>query len=142
LPWRGDGADRRRPGADRRRLGAGRADRAAAAVHRRAAGAAAAGGAGRPGRRQARGSGEGVVHDGGRGVQLTLPRESTVARVPPKGGGVMDPDLQDLLALWLGDHDPGEARRDALLARLRTDGTFRPDFVPAIHLLRMLRAAP
>ena len=53
----------------------------------------------------------------------------------------MDPDLQDLLALWLGDHDPGEARRDALLARLRTDGTFRRDFVAEIHLLGMLRAA-
>ena len=26
----------------------------------------------------------------------------------------MDRDLQDLLALWLGEHDPGDARRDAL----------------------------
>ena len=31
---------------------------------------------------------------------------------------MMDRDLQDLLAFWLGDHDPGEERRTALLARL------------------------
>jgi hypothetical protein len=53
----------------------------------------------------------------------------------------MDQDLQDLLALWLGDHDPGEARRDDLLARLRADDEFRHAFVTEIHLLGMLRAA-
>jgi hypothetical protein len=52
----------------------------------------------------------------------------------------MNPDLQDLLALWLGDHDPGEARRDALLARLRDDADFRNAFVEEIRLLGMLRA--
>jgi hypothetical protein len=52
----------------------------------------------------------------------------------------MDPELQDLLALWLGDHDPGEARRDALLARLRGDDAFRRTFVEEIRLLGMLRA--
>jgi hypothetical protein len=52
----------------------------------------------------------------------------------------MDQDLQDLLALWLGDHDPGEARREALLARLRGDDAFRRAFVEEIRLLGMLRA--
>jgi hypothetical protein len=52
----------------------------------------------------------------------------------------MNPDLQDLLALWLGDHDPGATRRDALLARLRDDGDFRQAFVEEIRLLGMLRA--
>ena len=52
----------------------------------------------------------------------------------------MDRDLQDLLALWLGDHDPGEARRAALLARLDGDDTFRRAFVGEVRLLGMLRA--
>ena len=52
----------------------------------------------------------------------------------------MDQDLQDLLALWLSDHDPGEARREALLARLRGDDVFRRAFVEEIRLLGMLRA--
>jgi hypothetical protein len=52
----------------------------------------------------------------------------------------MDEDLQALLALWLGDHDPGEARRAALLARLRSDAAFRQTFVEEIRLLGMLRA--
>jgi hypothetical protein len=52
----------------------------------------------------------------------------------------MDQDLQDLLALWLGDHDPGEARREALLARLRGDDAFRRAFIEEIRLLGMLRA--
>jgi hypothetical protein len=52
----------------------------------------------------------------------------------------MDGDLQDLLALWLGDHDPGPARRDALLVRLRDDTAFRLAFVEEIRLLGMLRA--
>jgi hypothetical protein len=52
----------------------------------------------------------------------------------------MDQDLKDLLALYLGDHDPGEARRDALLARLRGDEAFRTMFVDEIRMLGMLRA--
>jgi hypothetical protein len=52
----------------------------------------------------------------------------------------MDGDLQDLLALWLGDHDPGAARRDALLVRLRGDDAFRRAFVEEVRLLGMLRA--
>jgi hypothetical protein len=52
----------------------------------------------------------------------------------------MDQDLQDLLALWLGDHDPGEARRDALLARLRDDAAFRRAFVEEVCLLGALKA--
>jgi hypothetical protein len=52
----------------------------------------------------------------------------------------MDQDLQDLLALWLGDHDPGPERREALLARLRGNDAFRRAFVEDIRLLGMLRA--
>jgi bifunctional DNA-binding transcriptional regulator/antitoxin component of YhaV-PrlF toxin-antitoxin module len=52
----------------------------------------------------------------------------------------MDQDLQDLLALWLGDHDPGEERREALLARLDREDAFRTAFVEEIRLLGMLRA--
>ena len=52
----------------------------------------------------------------------------------------MDQDLQDLLALWLGDHDPGEERRAALLARMRADEAFRGAFVAEIHLHGMLKA--
>jgi hypothetical protein len=52
----------------------------------------------------------------------------------------MDQDLQDLLALWLRDHDPGEERRAALLARLRADEAFRGEFVGEIRLLGMLKA--
>jgi hypothetical protein len=52
----------------------------------------------------------------------------------------MDQDLQDLLALWLGDHDPGEARREALLARVRGDDAFRRAFIEEIRMLGMLRA--
>jgi hypothetical protein len=52
----------------------------------------------------------------------------------------MDRDLQDLLALWLGDHDPGDERRAALLARLRADDAFRGAFVAEIRLLGMLKA--
>jgi hypothetical protein len=52
----------------------------------------------------------------------------------------MDPDLQDLLAFWRGDRDPGDARRDALLARLRADADFRQAFVEEIRMLGMLRA--
>jgi hypothetical protein len=52
----------------------------------------------------------------------------------------MDSDLQDLLALWLGDHDPGDQRRGALLARLRGDAAFRGTFVSEIRLHGMLKA--
>jgi hypothetical protein len=52
----------------------------------------------------------------------------------------MDQDLQDLLALWLGDHDPGEERRAALLERLRTDTDFRRAFAEEVRLLGMLKA--
>ncbi|HJZ91251.1 MAG TPA: LamG domain-containing protein [Gemmataceae bacterium] len=52
----------------------------------------------------------------------------------------MDQDLQDLLALWRGDHDSGEGRREALLARLREDDSFRRAFVEEIRLLGMLKA--
>src|SRR5262245_3379391 len=52
----------------------------------------------------------------------------------------MDQDLQDLLAIWRGDHDPGDARREALLARLRSDEAFRREFVYEIRMLGMLRA--
>jgi hypothetical protein len=52
----------------------------------------------------------------------------------------MNQDLQDLLALWLGDHDPGDERCAALLARLRADDAFRGAFVAEIRLLGMLKA--
>jgi hypothetical protein len=52
----------------------------------------------------------------------------------------MDEDLQDLLALWLSDIDPGEERRTALLARLRDDEAFRQAFVEEIRLLGMIEA--
>ncbi|CAN5136806.1 hypothetical protein BH11PLA2_BH11PLA2_23030 [soil metagenome] len=52
----------------------------------------------------------------------------------------MDPDLQALLALWLGDQDPGESRRVELKNRLQTDDAFRQSFVAEIHLLGKLRA--
>jgi hypothetical protein len=52
----------------------------------------------------------------------------------------MDQDLYDLLALWLGDHDPGDERRADLLARLRADEAFRSAFVAEIRLHGMLKA--
>jgi hypothetical protein len=52
----------------------------------------------------------------------------------------MDQDLQDLLALWLDDHDPGEARRSTLIARLHDDDLFRRAFVDELCLLGMLKA--
>lgn len=52
----------------------------------------------------------------------------------------MDQDLQDCLALWLGDHDPGAARRAALLDRFERDDAFRRAFVDEIRMLGMLRA--
>ena len=41
----------------------------------------------------------------------------------------MDLDLQDLLAAWLSDVDPGEARVRELVERLQTDAAFRQAFV-------------
>jgi hypothetical protein len=52
----------------------------------------------------------------------------------------VDQDLQDLLALWLGDHDSGEARRHLLLSRLDADPAFRREFIEEIRMLGMLRA--
>jgi hypothetical protein len=52
----------------------------------------------------------------------------------------VDQDLQDLLALWLGDHDPGDTRRQSLFARLDKDDNFRTTFIEEIRLLGMLRA--
>src|SRR5262249_47853778 len=60
--------------------------------------------------------------------------------MPPERGRVMDQDLQDLLALWRGDHDSGEGRREALLARLREDDSFRRAFVEEIRPRGMLKA--
>jgi hypothetical protein len=51
----------------------------------------------------------------------------------------MDADLRDLLAAWLGEADPDEERRAALLARLRADAAFRQAFVDEIRLLGMLK---
>ena len=51
----------------------------------------------------------------------------------------MDQDLRDLIALWLGDRDPGEARRDALLARLQDDAALRRSFVEEVYLLGALK---
>src|SRR5688500_18544687 len=51
----------------------------------------------------------------------------------------MDQDLQDLLAFWANDQDPGEERRAALRARLDADQGFRRTFVEEIRLLGMLR---
>jgi hypothetical protein len=53
---------------------------------------------------------------------------------------MMDQDLQELLALWLDDHDASEERQAALLARLRSDDAFRRAFVDEIHLLGMIKA--
>jgi hypothetical protein len=52
----------------------------------------------------------------------------------------MDQDLQDLLALWLADDDPGETRRAALITRLHNDNRFRRAFVDELYLLGMLKA--
>src|SRR5262249_44081076 len=60
-------------------------------------------------------------------------------RMPSERDRLMDQDLQELLALWLGHHDPGEARRAALVTRLRDDEPFRRTFVEEIYLLGMLK---
>ncbi len=53
----------------------------------------------------------------------------------------MDPDLQDLVAAWLRNSDLAPARRDALLARLRSDHAFRREFVEEIQMHGYVRAA-
>ena len=51
---------------------------------------------------------------------------------------MMEPDLADLLAAWLGrETDP--LRREALLSRLRLDEAFRRSFVDEIRMLGMLK---
>src|SRR5262245_34571337 len=52
----------------------------------------------------------------------------------------MDHDLQELLAFWLSDDDPGEVRRQELLAKIENDDAFRQAFVAEIRTLGMLRA--
>ena len=52
---------------------------------------------------------------------------------------MMEPDLADLLAAWLG-REPEPARGEALLARLRLDPAFRRSFVAEIRMLGMLEA--
>lgn len=53
----------------------------------------------------------------------------------------MDPDLQDLVAVWLRNSDLSAARRDELLARLRADNAFRREFVEEIQMHGYVRAA-
>ncbi len=53
---------------------------------------------------------------------------------------MMDTDLRDLLAAWLGGDELSAERQEALLARLRADEAFRHAFVDEIHLLGMLKA--
>ena len=56
----------------------------------------------------------------------------------------MDPELEELIAAWLGV-PIADDRREALLHRLRTDAEFRAAFVAEVRLLGMLkvvRAAP
>jgi hypothetical protein len=53
----------------------------------------------------------------------------------------MDPDLQDLVAAWLRNAELSAARRDELLARLRTDDAFRKEFVEEIQMHGYVRAA-
>src|SRR5581483_2125415 len=79
-------------------------------------------------------------NDRRRHLQPALPGQPTAPRVSPEGHHLMDADLRDLLAAWLGGDDPGDERRAALLARLREDGAFRQAFVDEIRTLGMLRA--
>ena len=53
----------------------------------------------------------------------------------------MEQDLQDLVAAWLRNTELPAARRDELLARLRTDGAFRREFVEEIQMHGYVRAA-
>ena len=51
---------------------------------------------------------------------------------------MMEPDLADLMAAWLG-RETEPARREELLARLRADEAFRRAFVDEIRMLGMLK---
>src|SRR5439155_5472224 len=95
---------------------------------------------GRAERRQAGGAGPRVVHHGRRGLQLALQGQPVAAGLPAERPRLMDPDLRDLLAAWLGGDDPGEDRRAALLERLGADPAFRQAFVDEIRMLGMLKA--
>jgi hypothetical protein len=53
----------------------------------------------------------------------------------------VDQDLQDLIAAWFSDVDPGEARGRELIERLRTDRAFRQAFVGEVRMLGMTRSA-
>lgn len=53
----------------------------------------------------------------------------------------MERDLQDLVAAWLRNSDLSEARRNELLARLRSDNGFRREFVEEIQMHGYVRAA-
>ncbi len=53
----------------------------------------------------------------------------------------MEQDLQDLVAAWLRNTELPAARRDELLARLRTNGAFRREFVEEIQMHGYVRAA-
>lgn len=53
----------------------------------------------------------------------------------------MERDLQDLVGAWLRNADLSAARRDELLARLRTDDAFRREFVEEIQMHGYVRAA-
>src|SRR5207248_9074815 len=56
-----------------------------------------------------------------------------------EGGELMDTDLRELLAAWLGEEDPSAERRRILLNRLREDAAFRRAFIDEIRLLGMLK---
>lgn len=53
----------------------------------------------------------------------------------------MEPDLQELVAAWLRNVELPAARREELLARLRSDGAFRREFVEEIQMHGYVRAA-
>lgn len=51
----------------------------------------------------------------------------------------MDPDLRDLLAVFLNGEDLDEGRREALLERLRTDAGFQLTVFEELRMIGMLR---
>ena len=53
----------------------------------------------------------------------------------------MEQDLQDLVAAWLRNTELSASRRDELLARLRSDNSFRREFVEEIQMHGYVRAA-
>ena len=53
---------------------------------------------------------------------------------------MMDRDLEDLTATWLGHRDLPDSRREELLNRLRTDAAFRAEFAADIQMAGMTRA--